>query len=176
MRFRENIYIAILTAIAIVMGIFENMLPSFYAFAPGAKMGLANLVMVIAIFTLDWRKVWTMQVLRLLITALFTGFSVFIYSAAGGILSLLFMYAMKALGPKLVSLIGVSVVGGFFHNLGQLATASLFAQTPTVMLYLPWLAFFGLLAGFVIGIGGNMLIHRIKQVKDLFTKESKQWT
>ncbi|MFC4652302.1 Gx transporter family protein [Lactococcus nasutitermitis] len=176
MNVKEYVYVSLLTAVAVVMGIFESWLPPFFAFAPGAKIGLANLVMLIAIFTLNWRKVWAMEILRLLITALFTGFSVFIYSAAGGILSLLMMYVMKRFGPKLVSLIGVSIVGGFFHNLGQLAVAALLAKATSVMLYLPWLAFFGMLAGFAIGIGGNQLITRIKPIHDLFIKESKQWT
>ncbi|MBL3716528.1 heptaprenyl diphosphate synthase [Lactococcus garvieae] len=176
MNVKENIYVALLTSAAVVMGIFESWIPSFFAFAPGAKVGLANLVMIIAIFTLNWRKVWTMQILRLLITALFTGFSVFIYSAAGAILSLLAMYLMKQLGPRRVSLIGISVVGGFFHNLGQLAIASLLAGTSTVLLYLPWLSFFGMLAGFAIGVGGNQLIQRVEPIQLLFIKESKKWT
>lgn len=176
MNVKENIYVALLTSAAVVMGIFENWIPSFFAFAPGAKVGLANLVMIIAIFTLNWRKVWTMQILRLLITALFTGFSVFIYSTAGAILSLLAMYLMKQLGPRRVSLIGISVVGGFFHNLGQLAIASLLAGTSTVLLYLPWLSFFGMLAGFAIGVGGNQLIQRVEPIQLLFIKESKKWT
>lgn len=172
---KENIYVALLTSVAVVMGIIESLFPPFFAFAPGAKIGLANLVMVLAIFTLNWRKVWMIQILRLLITALFTGFSVFIYSAAGGILSLLFMYLIKLLGPKLVSLIGISVVGGFFHNVGQLSAAAVLAKAPAVMNYLPWLAFFGILAGFGIGIGGNLLIYRIKPIHDLYLKESKIW-
>ncbi|MEY8443168.1 Gx transporter family protein [Lactococcus ileimucosae] len=176
MNVKENIYVALLTSAAVVMGIFESWIPSFFAFAPGAKVGLANLVMIIAIFTLNWRKVWTMQILRLLITALFTGFSVFIYSAAGAVLSLLAMYLMKQLGPRRVSLIGISVVGGFFHNLGQLAIASLLAGTSTVLLYLPWLSFFGMLAGFAIGVGGNQLIQRVEPIQLLFIKESKKWT
>lgn len=176
MNIKEYVYVSLLTAVAVVMGIVESWFPPFFTFAPGSKIGLANLVMMIAIFTLNWRKVWAMEVLRLLITALFTGFSVFIYSAAGGVLSLLMMYAMKQFGPRLVSKIGISVVGGFFHNLGQITVASLLAQTTSVMLYLPWLAFFGMLAGFAIGIGGNQLMSRIKPIHDLLAKESKQWT
>ncbi|MGM9885840.1 MAG: Gx transporter family protein, partial [Lactococcus sp.] len=80
MNIKEYVYVSLLTAVAVVMGIVESWFPPFFAFAPGSKIGLANLVMMIAIFTLNWRKVWAMEVLRLLITALFTGFSVFIYS------------------------------------------------------------------------------------------------
>lgn len=174
-RLRGNVYVALLTAAATVMGIIESFIPPFFAFAPGAKVGLPNLVMLIALFTLNWQKTWMIEVLRLLITALFTGFSIFIYSVAGGVLSLLAMYLVKQFGPRLVSLIGVSMVGGFFHNLGQLTVASILAQTPTVMLYLPWLAAFGILAGLVIGIGGNLLITRVAPIQELFNQRSKQW-
>lgn len=172
---KENIFVAILTAVAVVMGLIESWFPPLFPFAPGAKIGLPNLIMIIAIFTIPWAKVWTMLVLRLIITALFTGFSVFLYSAAGGVLSLLMMYLVKQLGPLLVSMIGISMVGGFFHNLGQLLVASLIARTSGVMLYLPWLAAFGLLAGFAIGLGGNLIISRVKPINELFLQRSGNW-
>ena len=115
------------------------------------------------------------MVLKLLLTVLFTGFSVFLYSMAGGFLSLLAMYLVKLLGPRLISLIGISLVGGFFHNVGQLLMATWIAQTPAVLFYLPWLAFFGLLAGFFIGVAGNALLYKIKPIKALLIKENKSW-
>ena len=44
------------------------------------------------------------------------------------------------------------------------------------MLYLPWLSFFGMLAGFAIGVGGNQIIQRVAPIQLLFIKESKKWT
>ncbi|HEY0221374.1 Gx transporter family protein [Lactovum miscens] len=176
MNLREMLYVSLLTATATIIGLFESSLPPFFAFAPGAKIGLPNLVMIIAMFTLSGKKVWSMLMLRLIITALFTGFSVFLYSAAGGVLSLAAMYLIKAFGPKLVSIIGISIAGGFFHNAGQLLVASIIAQTPSVMLYLPWLAFFGLLAGFAIGIGGNLLIRRVQPINQLFLQRNQIWS
>ena len=161
------VYIALLTATATIIGIVESLLPSPFAFAPGAKFGFANLIVLMAIFTLKKSDVIILMVLKLLLTALFTGFSVFLYSMAGGFLSLLAMY--------LVSLIGISLVGGFFHNVGQLLMATWIAQTPAVLLYLPWLAFFGLLAGFFIGIAGNSLLYKIKPINALLIKENKTW-
>lgn len=169
------VYIALLTATATIIGIVESLLPSPFAFAPGAKFGFANLIVLMAIFTLKKSDVIILMVLKLLLTALFTGFSVFLYSMTGGFLSLLAMYLVKLLGPRLVSLIGISLVGGFFHNVGQLLMATWIAQTPAVLLYLPWLAFFGLLAGFFIGIAGNSLLYKIKPINALLIKENKTW-
>ncbi|MDR1605882.1 MAG: Gx transporter family protein [Streptococcaceae bacterium] len=169
------VYIALLTASATIIGIVESLFPSPFPFAPGAKFGFANLIVLMAIFTLKKTDVLLLVMIKLLLTGLFTGFSVFLYSLAGGVLSLLAMYLAKTLGPRLVSLIGISLVGGFFHNVGQLLTATWVAQTPTVLLYLPWLAFFGLLAGFFIGVAGNALLYRIKPITALFEKENKIW-
>jgi heptaprenyl diphosphate synthase len=175
MRLQNNVYVALLTAVSVIIGLVENMFPSPFAFAPGAKIGFANLIILIAVFTLRKRDVWLILVLKLFTTALFTGFSVFLYSAAGGVLSLLAMYGIKAIGWRFVSLIGVSVAGGFFHNAGQLLVASWIAQTPAVLLYLPWLAFFGILAGLFNGYVGNILLIKIKPIYHLFQKNNSNW-
>ncbi len=46
------------------------------------------------------------------------------------------MSLVKQLGPKRVSIIGISAAGGFLHNVGQLITASWIAQSWSVMLLL----------------------------------------
>lgn len=171
----KYVYIALLTAVATIMGLVESSLPSPFAFAPGAKFGFSNLIVLIAIFTLKKSDVIILISVKLLLTGLFTGFSVFLYSLSGGILSLLAMYLIKSLGPKLVSVVGISVAGGFFHNVGQLLMATFISQTPAVLLYLPWLAFFGMLAGCFIGIAGNSLLYKIKPINDLLMKENKIW-
>lgn len=70
------------------------------------------------------------------------------------------------MGPKRVSIIGISATGGILHNLGQLMIASWIAQTWTVMLYLPVLAFLGILSGIAIGIAANYLIEHVQTLRD----------
>ena len=72
---------------------------------------------------------------------------------------------MKQLGPKRVSIIGISAAGGFLHNVGQLITASWIAQSWSVMLYLPVLSFFGILSGIAIGIAANYLLRRVETLR-----------
>ena len=60
------------------------------------------------------------------------------YSASGALLSYFGMLLVKQLGPKRVSIIGISAVGGFLHNVGQLLTTSFFAHSWAPMLYLPF--------------------------------------
>ena len=48
----KMVYISLLVAQALVLFIFERMIPVPFI-TPGAKLGLANIVIVIALYTLD---------------------------------------------------------------------------------------------------------------------------
>ncbi|MDR0922436.1 MAG: Gx transporter family protein [Lactobacillales bacterium] len=162
---KKIVYIAILVAQAVVIGLVEGMLPAVFPFAPGAKIGLANLITLLAIFTLRKRDVSLFISVRLLVQMLLGGtMSTFLYSAAGAILSFIMMEVVKSLGPKRVSVVGISAVGGFFHNVGQLLVACLIAKTWTVILYLPVLSIMGILAGLAIGIAGNYLLTHVSSL------------
>lgn len=124
-KLHKNIYIAMLVAQGVIIGLIENMIPYPFAFAPGAKLGLANLITIIAIFTMRKRDSFFLVCLRLILTTLLGGtLSTFFYSASGALLSYFGMLLVKQLGPKRVSIIGISAVGGFLHNVGQLLTTS----------------------------------------------------
>ncbi|MFK4568167.1 Gx transporter family protein [Enterococcus sp. UD-01] len=163
---QKNIYISMLVAQGVIIGLLENMIPYPFAFAPGAKLGLANLITIIAIFTMKKRDSFFLVCMRLLLTTLLGGtISTFFYSASGALLSYLGMLLIRQLGPKRVSIIGISAAGGFLHNVGQLLTTSFFAQSWAPMLYLPFLALFGLLSGIAIGIAANYLLRHVHTLR-----------
>lgn len=165
-RLRKIIFISLLVAQGVIIGLIENMIPYPFAFAPGAKLGLANLITIIAIFTMPKRDSFLLVGLRLILTTLLGGtISTFLYSFSGAILSYFGMLLIKQLGPKRVSIIGISATGGFMHNVGQLVTASWIAQSWAVMLYLPILSFLGILSGIAIGIAANFLLQRVDTLR-----------
>ena len=165
-RLQKIIFISLLVAQGVVIGLIENMFPYPFAFAPGAKLGLANLITIIALFTMPKRDSFLLIWLRLILTTLLGGtVSTFLYSMSGSLLSYFGMLLVKQLGPKRVSIIGISAAGGFLHNVGQLVTASWIAQSWSVMLYLPVLAFFGILSGIAIGIAANYLLQRVDTLR-----------
>lgn len=164
---KKIIYIALLVAQGVIIGLLENMIPFPFAFAPGAKLGLANLITIIAIFTMPMKDSFTLVVLRLFLTTLLGGtVSTLMYSAAGAFLSYFGMILLKQLGPKRISTIGISAFGGFLHNVGQLVVASWIAKSWTVMLYLPILSWIGILAGIAIGIAANYLMKHVKTLQE----------
>lgn len=159
------VYIALLAAQAVIISILERAIPFPFAFAPGAKLGLANIITCMALYTLSVKDVTKVVIIRLTLAALLGGnLSSFMYSASGAILSLLGMIAVKQLGPNRISLIGISVTGAIMHNVGQLMTASWIAQTWTVMLYLPILSVIGILSGIAIGIVANYLLTHVEKL------------
>lgn len=164
-RTSRMIYIGLLVAQALVLYLIESMIPVPFI-TPGAKLGLANLVTVVALYTLDNNKdVFLVVILRLILSTMFGGsVSSFMYSASGAILSYFVMIFMKKIGRDKLSIIGVSATGAVFHNVGQLLVASLIVKNIAVMLYLPILSIAGIGTGIFIGITANYLVKHMATI------------
>lgn len=154
-----------MVAQALALYTVESMIPVPFI-APGAKLGLTNLITVIALYILNSKKdVFLIILLRLALATMFTGnLSTLMYSASGAILSYLVMIFIKKLFKDKVSIIGVSASGAFFHNVGQLIVASLMVQNIAVMLYLPLLSMAGIGTGVFIGIASNFIVNHMSKL------------
>ena len=169
---KKMLFISLLTAQGIILSLLEQAIPFPFAFAPGAKLGVANIITVIGLYTLSLQEVVLVVLLRTLLTALLGGtFSTLLYSSAGAAFSLLGMLLVKKLGPKRVSLIGVSATGGILHNFGQLVIASFIAKSWIVLLYLPAMSIVGIFAGIAIGIAANYALNHVKILKTYREKQ-----
>lgn len=162
---RRMVYIGLLVAQALVLHIFERMIPVPFI-TPGAKLGLANLITVIALYTLEDKKdAFLVLFLRLTLGTMFGGnLSSFMYGAMGGILSFLGMIFVKETFKDKVSIIGVSATGAIFHNVGQLIVAALIVKNIGVMLYLPVLSIIGIGTGIFIGITANYVVKHLSKL------------
>lgn len=160
------VYIALLAAQAVIISLLERAIPFPFAIAPGAKLGLANIITCMALYTLSTKDAGKVVMIRIVLATLLGGtISSFMYSASGALLSFIGMWGIKKLGPSRVSLIGVSMTGAILHNVGQLVIASWIASTWTVLLYLPVLSFIGILSGIATGIVANYLLSHIEKLQ-----------
>jgi len=168
MKFSQNqrlVFMALLAAQAVILSLLEQSIPSPFMIAPGAKIGLANIITCIALFKLPVKDTITIILIRLLLAGFLGGtLSTLLFSTAGATLSFLGMYAVYKLGGKQVSLIGISVTGATLHNLGQLLIASYIARTWNVLLLLPILTFFGILSGIATGVAANYLLKSLNKI------------
>ena len=156
-------YFGVFTALALIFSYVETLIP-FHIGIPGVKLGLANLIIVIALYKMDLKKTFLLSVTRVLLSGFIFGnlFSIF-YSLAGGLLSLAVMALLKKSGG--FSVMGVSIAGGVMHNVGQLAVAMLVVETFSVVYYVPVLLIAGMTTGLVIGIAANEMLKRLVNIK-----------
>ena len=153
----------VFVALALIFSYIETLIP-FQIGIPGVKLGLANLVIVIALYRMPVGEVYLLSGVRVVLTGfLFGNLMSILYSLAGGILSLTVMWGMKRI--RSVSILGVSIAGGVFHNVGQLLAAALMVETYGVYSYLPVLLISGLLTGFVIGLAAGEMLKRIRSLQ-----------
>ena len=150
---------AVLTALALIFSYVEALIPFSFG-VPGIKLGLSNLVVLIALYGIGASYAFGVNLARILLSGLlFGGVSAMIYSLAGGILSFAVMYALKK--TRLFSPVGVSMAGGVMHNVGQLTAAALIVETSQIYLYLPALLISGMITGVLLGIAAVWILGRL---------------
>ena len=156
-------YFGVLTALALIFSSVETLIPIQFG-SPGVKLGLANLIIVIALFRMKLSEAYLLSIVRVLLAGFIFGnyFSI-IYSLAGGLLSLTVMALLRKKGG--FSVIGVSIAGGVFHNIGQLIIASVIVETFSVMYYVPVLLIAGLVTGLLIGIASDGMLKRLANLE-----------
>ena len=154
---------AILAAMAMILSYIEALIPMPVP-VPGIKIGLANLIVLIAIYRLGFKYAFIINCVRIVTAGLlFTGVFGVLYSMAGGILSILVMYGLYR--SKIFGIVGISMAGGVAHNFGQLVTACLIMSNIRLMSYFAFLLFAGMISGIVIGIVAWMVLGRLPHLK-----------
>ncbi|MEE0627773.1 MAG: Gx transporter family protein [Lachnospiraceae bacterium] len=156
-------YFGVFTTLALIFSYVETLIPIQFGI-PGVKLGLANLIIVIALYRMKLSEAYLLSIVRVLLAGFIFGnyFSI-IYSLAGGLLSLTVMALLRKKGG--FSVIGVSIAGGVFHNIGQLIIASVIVETFSVMYYVPVLLIAGLVTGLLIGIASDGMLKRLANLK-----------
>lgn len=153
----------LLIALALVLSYVEALVP-FSVAVPGVKLGLANIVVVFALYRLGKAEAFTISILRvLLMTFMFGNAFALFYSLSGAVLSFGVMLLLLKIGR--FSSIGVGIGGGVFHNIGQILCAMALLGTKQIAYYLPVLLISGTVAGIAIGVIAGILIKRVKPNK-----------
>ncbi len=150
---------ALLAALALIFSYIEVLIP-FNLGIPGIKLGIANLVVIIALYYLGIRYALLINLLRVFISGLlFSGLFGMLYSLAGALLSMAVMILLKR--TNVFSITGVSMAGGVAHNLGQILTAAFVISNLKVFIYFPVLIISGVVSGAVIGILAYLILKKL---------------
>lgn len=155
--------IGLFTAMALLLSYIENLLP-FRTGIPGIKLGIANLIIVIAFYFLPSGEVLSISLLRVFFLSVFSG-SPFtaVFSFTGAIASFFAMYISYRRNS--FSPVGISILGGVTHNLAQLLISALLLNTPAFLWYSPVLLISGIITGLINGLITIKIIHTVKGMK-----------
>jgi len=156
--------IAAFTAIALTIFMVEAQIPVIIAI-PGIKLGLANIVTLVAVYVLSKKDAGIILALRIVLGSIFAGQAmVFLYSAAGALLS----FASVCLTSSMLSekqIWAVGVVSAIAHNVGQLAVAVLIMDTTAILWYLPWLVIAAVITGTFTGLSAQFAVKSLRNIK-----------
>ena len=161
MNYKKIPYYGLFAALAILMGYVEMMIPVPIPI-PGVKLGLANVIIVIMMYFMDSHSAFFVSIIRVFLSGLlFAGLSGLLYSLSGAMLSFGVMALLK--DTRKFSIIGVSLAGGVFHNVGQVAVAAMVVENIKMMYYLPFLLVSGVVTGILIGIVAKTALGYLKR-------------
>lgn len=153
--------LSVMTSFSLVFYIVESMFPDLSFIAPGVKIGLSNIVSVFLLYTFGFKEATLVLFIRTLMTsAFFGGMSAFLYSIAGGLMSILSMSTVKSILKDGVSPIGVSITGALFFNLGQIFVASVIIKNSDIFWYFPIIGIISVFTGAFIGLVAGLLVKR----------------
>ena len=142
---------AVLVALALALSYTERFLPlQLLIPLPGMKLGLANIVTLLALYVLGTKQAFGVLIPRCLLGAVFGGgITGLLFSLVGGVLALSVMASSRKL--PLFSVFGVSILGAAAHNVGQILACMVLMQSVYVAAYLPYLLLVAILTGFLTG-------------------------
>ena len=169
--------IALLVALACILQISESMIPHPI---PGLRLGLANMVTLTTLVLLGFRYALEVALIRTILSSLIIGTFMspgFILSFSAAIVSTLIMglfYWLSGLNARFrFSIIGISIVGAFCHNMVQLVLAYfLLVKHSGIFVFFPWLSIGALATGWVVGIVAGGVCHQLAKASATETSEN----
>lgn len=146
----------LLTAVMMVLGYVESRIPVLVG-VPGIKLGLANSVLVYAVYLLSPRVTVGLMLVKVVLSALlFASPLAMAFSLTGGVLSTAGMLLAKRM--KGFGMVGVSVIGALLHNAGQVLVAVWLVGNVNLLYYLAILALTAVVTGMVTGLCAGLVM------------------
>jgi len=161
---KKAVFLGVFASLAIVLAYLELLIPPLFSTTYGIKMGLPNIVIIFALYKFGAKEAIAISFVRLVAVALLFGnIASFTYSMVGAALSLSLMILLKR--AKIFSCVGVSIIGGISHNLGQIITAIFMFGRIEIGYYMIVLTITGTIAGALVGLVGSYLAVALKKFK-----------
>ena len=150
-----------LISLAFIFSYIESLIP-FFMGVPGMKLGLANIVVLIALYLMGPKAAFLLSIVRVLLASMTFGNMIMLwFSIAGASFAFVAMLFLKKM--KGFSIVGVSIAGAVAHNIGQIIVAMI-VMTEVMIYYLFVLIVGGTITGTIIGFIGALVYKKLKPV------------
>ncbi len=158
---------SVLLAVALTLSYMERFFPlQLLIPLPGVKIGLANIVSLVALYLLGARYAFSILVVRCVLTAVFAGsVTSLMFSLFGGVLAMIVM--MVCMRIPVFSVYGVSILGAAAHNIGQIAASMILMNSIYIGAYLMYLLMISLFTGFLTGLLSSGVIRALDKVRPI---------
>lgn len=172
-RYRAGLWritmVGLLIALGLILHFVEAMLPllPIVGPVPGAKLGLANIITLMALMILGIRGGGLVLFFRIFLGGILSGTFLtfpFYLSFIGGTIAFSFMAIALFFGKRYLSIIGISILGAIGHNTGQILAAAWFVGSWGTLYYFPYLLLLSLPTGFFIGLVARMALSMMRGV------------
>ena len=159
---RRMAVIALLVGLGVVLHRLEALLPLP---TPWVKLGLANIMTLIALVFLGFRAALEVTLLRVLLGSVLGGTFLsptFFLSLAGGLASVCIMGLLYRKGRQAFSLVGVSVAAAYAHTTAIFVCVFfLFIHQSVFFNLLPVFLTFSLISGILTGLLANNITRHL---------------
>ncbi len=153
----------VLCAVALVLSVFEGMIPDLPFALPGMKLGLSNLAVMFSLELCPLPCAFCVVVVKALFALVNRGATAFMMSLAGGVLATAGMCLLVRQKKLFFGCFGIGVWGAFLHNSGQLLVALLLVSD-AVYGYFPVLALSAVVTGALTGLVYYLVMPSLKRV------------
>lgn len=160
-------YLSLLVSLGVVLHVVENWF-GIFSVIPGARLGLANVVALVALEMFGAQEGVLVAALRSLIGGLLSGTFPgvgFFMGFLGAVSGVVAMGGLLKWRIQIFSLIGISIIGAMVNNMTQLLVFYVVVGHVSVFMYLPYLMFFAVLAGFVVGLLALILQNSLRRIQ-----------
>lgn len=153
---------ALVSAVALVLSYIEMSLPDLPFVLPGMKLGLSNIATMFALSALSLPSALVVCLVKAVFALLMRGFTAFLMSLCGGLLSTLAMYVLIRF--KKIGFVGVGIGGAFSHNLGQILVAFVLTDSG-VFAYFSVLCIASIVTGTLTAIVLYVILPKVMKLK-----------
>ena len=161
MNTQKMVRLSLLVALGTVLSILENQLP--IPRPPWLKLGLANIMTLVALMMYGVKAAVTVACLRSLLAGIFGSLPMLVFSFPASFISSLSMGILYSVFGKRFSVIGLSVFGAVVHNLTQSFVAFLILKLSysSLLALSPFLLIAAIIAGVITGLIARYMIKLI---------------